>query len=145
MTFPRLTALTDNMKTLQPMPEGMKKELYDLIMLQAIDKLLNDIAAFINAPVEEIPQALDSSMLLKLAAWFNDSGIFIPNADRLAGSVKTINEGDASVTFNSPMWAMSKLSEFSVIDDDFIRTLVKYRRLAGWDNERGARAYDTTL
>lgn len=143
MTFPRLDELTSKLKTLQPCPDGTEEAIYKLLIELSVDKLLEEVAAFINAPIEEIPKALDSVMLMRLVGWFVDSGALVPAADRAQGVVKSVTEGDASVSWQSPTWATAKLSETVLINEDFAKLLVKYRRLAGWSTERGARIYGT--
>lgn len=141
--FPRIEELKSKLKILHSKPKDMEQPTYNLLIDLTTDKMIEEVAAFINAPVEEIPKGLDSAMLMRLSGWFVDSGALVPAADRVQGVVKSVTEGDASVSWQSPTWATAKLSETVLINEDFAKLLVKYRRLAGWSTERGARIYGT--
>lgn len=141
--FPRIEELKSKLKILHSKPKDMEQPTYDLLIDLTTDKMIEEVAAFINAPVEEIPKGLDSAMLMRLSSWFTDSGVLVSSNDRLTGSVKSVTEGDGSVSWNTPAWALTKLSDTLLINDELTRTLVKYRRMAGWGGERGERSYGT--
>ncbi|MDT2885562.1 hypothetical protein P7H77_14755, partial [Lactococcus lactis] len=70
--------------------KDMEQSTYDLLIDLTTDKMIEEVAAFINAPVEEIPKGLDSAMLMRLSGWFTDSGVLVSSNDRLTGSVKSV-------------------------------------------------------
>lgn len=135
MVFPRLDELTANIKTLQPKPDFVEQAVYDLLIKTAIKKIINDVVVFTNVPAEELPEELDTQMLIKLSGWFTDAGVFMPADDRHKGVVTGITEGDTQITYGSPQNALQTLGSVSFIDNDFKALLSRYRRIRGWKYE----------
>lgn len=131
MAFPRLATLTNNLKTLQPRPESVEQGIYDMLISMATDKIINDVSAFTNTPVDELPPSLDSAMLIKLSGWFTDTGVFLSDKERQTGRVTGITEGDTSISYGSPQATISALGGTSFVDGDFRIQLMRYRRLRG--------------
>lgn len=131
MAFPRKNELLNKLKVLQPITDAVDEPIYNMFMDVALDKIINDVSAFTNTPVEELPAQLDSAMMLKLSAWITDTGVFKLADDRNSGAVTSITEGDTSISYGSPQVAMSALSGMSFLDDDFRIQLIRYRRLRG--------------
>ncbi|MCW0953194.1 hypothetical protein OIT44_03785 [Weissella ceti] len=131
MAFPRKDELLNKLKVLQPITDNVDEPIYNMFMDVALDKIINDVSAFTNTPVEELPSQLDSAMMLKLSAWITDTGVFKSTDDRNSGAVTSITEGDTSISYGSPQVAMSALGGMSFLDDDFRIQLIRYRRLRG--------------
>lgn len=129
VTFPRIDELTAKVKLYAPKPDSFDKDTYDSFIDDTIDKLLNDVADFINRPVDQVPEQLDSSLAIKAAGWLIDVGAFMPISDRQAGTESQIVEGDTTVSYATPLWFMTRLSEVNFLDKDFKQRLVHYRRL----------------
>jgi hypothetical protein len=131
MTYPRLDTLRSNLKTLNPMHPGYEEGVYNLLIAMVADKVINDAAAFMNRDVEEIPEALDSTILLKAASWLSDSGVLKTVDEQSAGGpVSSIAEGDTTVSFAVTADPITALNGANFLDDDFKRTLRRYRKVA---------------
>lgn len=135
MVFPRLDELTDNVKTLQPKPEDVDQKVYDLLIKTAIDKIVNDVVVFLNRTVTDLPEELDTAILLQLSGWFTDADVFMDKQERHEGTVTGTTEGDTQVSYSSPKNALLSLSHVSFIDDSFKGLLTPYRRIRGWRYE----------
>lgn len=135
MAFPRLDELKNNIKKLQPKPDGVEQAVYDLLIKTAIDKIINDVVVFTNVAAEKLPPELDTTILLKLSGWFTDAGVFMSAEERHAGAVTSVKEGDTQVNYGNPQNALQTLGSVSFIDNDFKALLSRYRRIRGWTHE----------
>lgn len=132
MAYPRLNELIKNLKILQPKPVSVAQDMYDLILKTAVSRIINQVVAFTNMPSDELPEEFDTPVLLKLADWFSEAGVFMTDDERRAGAVTSIKEGDTQINYGNPQQALQSLGSVSFIDDDFRALLMRYRRIRGW-------------
>lgn len=131
MAYPRLATLTSNLKTLNPIHPGYEEGVYNLLLNMVADKVIYDAAAYMNRMAEDIPEALDSTILLKASSWLSDSGVLKTVDEQSAGGpVSSISEGDTSVSFAVTADPISALSGANFLDDGFKHTLRRYRKVA---------------
>lgn len=133
MAYPRLNELIKNLKILQPKPVSVAQDMYDLILKTAVSRIINQVVAFTNMPSDELPEEFDTPVLLKLADWFSEAGVFMTDDERRAGAVTSIKEGDIQINYGNPQQALQSLGSVSFIDADFRALLMRYRRIRGWD------------
>ncbi|WP_424571936.1 hypothetical protein ACOV5J_03040 [Weissella soli] len=129
MVFPRMDSLTANLEQLQPRPESVSEGVYALLVSLSLQKIVNDVSAFTNTPVEELPESLDSAMLMKVSTWFTDAGVLMTSQERHESAVSSLTEGDTTVSFGSPQTAVSALNGVSFVDDEFKVQLMRHRKL----------------
>ncbi|MGN1294313.1 hypothetical protein, partial [Weissella soli] len=127
MVFPRMDSLTANLEQLQPRPESVSEGVYALLVSLSLQKIVSDVSAFTNTPVEELPESLDSAMLMKVSAWFTDAGVLMTSQERHESGVKGITEGGTTVNFGSPQTAVSALNGVSFVDDEVKVQRMLYR------------------
>lgn len=135
MVFPRLDDMITSLNVLQPKPDQVDKKLYDLLIKTAINKIISDVVAFTHVPANELPDELDTAILLKLSGWITDAGLFMAPEKRHSGAVTGVTEGDTSVSYGNPQTVIKDLSNISFVDDDFKVILINYRRIRGWTYE----------
>lgn len=132
MAFPRLEELKNNLKTLQPKPDEVPDGIYDMLLNTAVKQIISEVVAFTNVPAEELPEDIDSSLLMKLSGWFTDAGVFMSADDRHSGAVTSIKEGDTQVNYGSPQQALQSLGRAVFVDETLRPVLMRYRRIRGW-------------
>lgn len=132
MAFPRLEELKNNLKTLQPKPDEVSDGIYDMLLATAVNQIISEVVAFTNVPAEELPEDIDSSLLMKLSGWFTDAGVFMSADDRHSGAVTSIKEGDTQVNYGSPQQALQSLGKAVFVDETLRPVLMRYRRIRGW-------------
>lgn len=97
-----------------------------------INKVLNDIETYINRPV---PADLESTIVLKLVGYIEESGVFLTDEERQAKApVASITEGDTSVSYAVKQKATDMIANMQFVDADFKRTLQHYRVLTWQGN-----------
>lgn len=116
-------AIENTIQSVAPVPadkEGMLKLL--------INKIVTDVEAYINCPV---PDALQSTIELKLIGYINDSGIFMTEEERQAKApVSSISEGDTSVSYAVSSKSVDMIGSVDFMDKAFKHTLNHYRVLS---------------
>lgn len=132
--------LTKNVTSMNPkVDEGQSDDQYKLILDMLIDKLLTDVAAYLNVTVDDIPEQLFTSVLMTITSWIQDNKILLPDEERNSGPVASITEGDTSVSYAVNQTSVSKISgaDFLAVSG-FKQTLRRYRKVAkAWGTPYG--------
>lgn len=110
-----------------PQPEELDTENYQAILDMVLDKVVTDVAVYINYPIKEIPEELDST-IISLAIQFIDTHNFLkPVEDR--SNVSSLSEGDASISFALPSEVYKTLQDSNVITENYFYILNSFRRV----------------
>ncbi len=92
----------------------------------ALDKVVNDVSNYTHVVIEELPEALDMTLIALCQQFLVTHQLLVPVADQ-DGDVKSINEGDTSVTFRSASEAYLDLQSVNSLTDNYLAQLNSFR------------------
>lgn len=99
---------------------------YDKIIDFTVDKIMNDIANYCNIPIDELPNEL-STVVVNMAVQAIKVNGFLDGES--AANIRSLNEGDASVTFKPMSDIYLALQGLNPITDNYTNILNNFRRL----------------
>lgn len=121
---PRYNDLLTTLEVLQPKDSGNTS--YDTIMGFALDKVTNDVANYTHLPIAELPEALDMTIVSLVNQLINTHQLLTTVEDKV-GNVKSLSEGDTSVTFQTPAEAYAAIQSVNSVTDDYRSQLNSFR------------------
>lgn len=96
------------------------------VMGFALDKVINDVSNYTHEVIEELPEALDMTVVALCQQLLVTHQLLVPVADQ-DGDVKSINEGDTSVTFRSVSETYLELQSVNSLTDNYLAQLNPFR------------------
>jgi len=121
---PRYDALLETVTMLSPKPSENTN--FDTIVGFALDKVINDVANYTHIAIEELPEALDMTIIGLLTQLVATHQLLTPVSQQ-TGNVKSLSEGDTSATFQSPAEAYAAIQSVNSITDDYRAQLNSFR------------------
>ena len=138
MEHPRFLDILATLVFLQPKHDNESDDYgkrYDEIMQLILTKVITDVFALINVPISELPRELDLTIAMMASQFIEALGLLDTDAEvkaRATPRVKTLSEGDVSVTYNDKKTASAITSEAlakNTVTGEYKATLLHYRRL----------------
>lgn len=127
LTHERFDDLLERAQQLLPKREDDTDGRYKTITVYALNKVIQDVANFCNIPVDELPEELDYTLVAMTVQVIKTHGWLDPENDN--SNVKSLSEGDTSVTFKSVTSIFSELQAVNPITDNYTNILYNFRRL----------------
>lgn len=121
---PRRDELLAQLKLLNP-DDGSNPS-YQVMLEFAFDKVVQDVANYTHLAVSGLPVELDTALLGLCQQFLATHQLLTPLADR-DGDVKTLSEGDTSVTFRSASEAYLELQSVNTLTDNYLAQLNSFR------------------
>lgn len=126
---PRHDEILEKLKLLSPKQEGQSEEEYQLIIDFTLNKVFDDVSAYVHIPVDVLPEQLDNTIIsLCLTAIAENGLLSAVNGD--GGDVTNISESDTSVTFMNPLTAYTTLNSGTTITSNSLVVLNSFRTVA---------------
>lgn len=121
---PRREELMTQLKLLNP-DDGSNPS-YQALLEFGLDKVVGDVANYTHLAVTELPEDLDMVIIGLCQQFLATHQLLTPVADR-DGDVKTLSEGDTSVTFKSIGEVYAELQSVNSLTDNYTAQLNSYR------------------
>lgn len=126
MDAERLKIITEEIELLLPENSDQSKEDLDKIIGFVLKKVINDIVSYTHLTRDDLPEELDTTIVGMALTVIAEIGILrAANGDD--GDVKSISEGDTSVSFMTSQEAYKSISATSTITSDYRSILNNYR------------------
>lgn len=126
MDAERLKIITEEIELLLPENSDQSKEDLDKIIGFVLKKVINDIVSYTHLTRDDLPEELDTTIVGIALTVIAEIGILrAANGDD--GDVKSISEGDASVSFMTSQEAYKSISATNTITSDYRSILNNYR------------------
>lgn len=122
----RYQELLEQLKILFSMFDNDQNENYEKVLKFSLSKVVQDVANYLNIPVDELPEELDYTIVSMVVQVIKTHGLLDPDD---SSNVQSLNEGDTSVTFKSVGSIYSELQTVNPITDNYINVLNNFRRL----------------
>lgn len=121
---PRRDELLEQLTLLNP-DDGSNPS-YQVILEFIFDKVAQDVANYTHLAVIDLPVELDTALLGLCQQFLATHQLLTPVADR-EGDVKTLSEGDTSVTFKSIGELYAELQSVNSLTDNYLGQLNSFR------------------
>lgn len=121
---PRYAELIERLKLLQP--NDADNPSYNNVLDFALEKVVNDVANYTHLPILELPAELDMTIISMVSQLIDTHQLLTAVEDKV-GDVKSLSEGDTSVTFQTPAEAYSVVQSVNGITDDYRSQLNSFR------------------
>lgn len=116
------TRLLEKLKKLK----GIADEKSDDVFLFALEAAIYDVLDYCNITVDRWPDALDNKTVLMAIDIINETN-FTFNATESEGEVKSLSEGEFSISKETKAEAYQKMMSVPSFSRNYARTLNKYR------------------
>lgn len=120
----RFDDLLEQVKVILAMNDDGQNENYDKVLEFSLSKVIQDVANYLNTPVNELAEELDYTIIAMTVQIVNTHDLL--KTDK---NVQSLTEGDTSITFKDPAAIYQELQKINVISDDYLSTLNNFRRL----------------
>jgi hypothetical protein len=139
MTHPRFDILLATLKVLQPKHvdgDTTYDTKYASILDLFLNKTIDDVSAFLNTDVDDLPVQTDTTICLMTSDFISSFGLIDTDEEKAsndtANSISSLTEGDTSVSYRDTNKAstISQALASNVITGDYRGTLMHYRKLA---------------
>ncbi|WP_258115639.1 hypothetical protein [Levilactobacillus yiduensis] len=107
-------------------PDDGSNPSYQVMLEFGLDKVVSDVANYTHLPVTELPVELDTVLVGLCQQFLVTHQLLTPVADR-DGDVKTLSEGDTSVTFKSVSEVYAELQSVNSLTDNYTAQLNSFR------------------
>ncbi|EMW5595868.1 hypothetical protein [Enterococcus faecalis] len=94
----------------------------------AIETVINDVLNYCHFSVEEWPEGIDNTVVLMTIDLLNETALTF-NISESDGEVKSITEGDFSISKETKAEAYQKIMSAPSFSKNYKRTLNNFRRL----------------
>ncbi|MGQ4559259.1 hypothetical protein ACUIJQ_08240 [Levilactobacillus hammesii] len=121
---PRRDELLKQLRLLNP-DDGSNPS-YQVMLECALDKVVQDVANYTHLAILELPEELDTVLVSLCQQFLATRQLLTPVADR-DGDVKTLSEGDTSVTFKSIGEVYAELQSVNSLTDNYTAQLNSFR------------------
>lgn len=95
----------------------------------AIETAIHDILSYCHIEVEEFPQALDNTAVLIAIDLLNEGGFLLSDEQLSDGSVKSLTEGDFSISRQTEAERMQMMLNSQSFARKYARFLNAYRKI----------------
>ncbi|KAA8371109.1 hypothetical protein FE410_05310 [Leuconostoc carnosum] len=102
---------------------------YEKIIHLLLRKAIKDVMTYTHIPVEELPDAIDETIVFIAKNSIDLSGFTTPVDQKSNPNVSNLTEGDTSVSFKSDGEVMSSLLGVTLLTNNYYGILNNYRRL----------------
>lgn len=107
-------------------PDNGSNPSYQVILGFSFDKVAQDVANYTHLAVTDLPVELDTVLMGLCQQFLATHQLLTPVADR-EGDVKTLSEGDTSVTFKSVGELYAELQSVNSLTDNYLGQLNSFR------------------
>ncbi|MGJ4013031.1 hypothetical protein ACLOEZ_10490 [Levilactobacillus brevis] len=107
-------------------PDDGTNPSWTAVMSFALDKVVNDAANYTHLTIKDFPEELDHTLVSLCQQLLTTHQLLTPIAKR-DNDVKSINEGDTSVTFKSSSEAYMELQAVNTLTDNYLTQLNVFR------------------
>ena len=126
MAHPRYDGLLAKVTQLSPKADEQTATDYAAITGFALDKVLDDVANYTHIPMDELPGELDTTIVAMTLNAIAEYGL-LGAVSGDSGPVSSISEGDASMSFVSPLEAYTTLAGANTLTSNYLATLNTFR------------------
>ncbi|WDF83630.1 hypothetical protein PQ472_05180 [Lacticaseibacillus pabuli] len=126
MAHPRRDGLLAKVQQLSPKQDAQSDADYTAITGFALDKVIDDVANYTHIPMEELPGELDTTIVAMTLNAMAELGL-LGAVSGDSGPVSSISEGDASMSFVSPLEAYTTLAGANTLTSNYLATLNTFR------------------
>lgn len=98
------------------------------VFLFAIETVIQDILNYCHFEIEDWPVALDNTTVLMSIDLINETDFFLKAAEA-EGEMKSLSEGDFSITKETRAEAYQKMMQLPSFSRSYFRILNQFRRL----------------
>ncbi|MBE9390016.1 hypothetical protein [Vagococcus salmoninarum] len=123
-----MDALQDKMLTKLKLLKGITDDKLDDIFKFSIETALSDVLTYCHLSVEDFPELLISTVILMAIDLINETTLTV-NADVSEGEVKSLTEGDFSITKETKAEAYQKIMKAPSFAKNYKRQLNAFRKL----------------
>lgn len=116
--------LFERLKTLK----GIGDEKSDDVFLFAIETSINDVLIYCNVSIDDWPSGLNNTVIMMAIDLINESSYSF-NADVSEGEVKSLTEGDFSISKETKAEAYQKMMTVKSFARNYKRNLNAFRKL----------------
>lgn len=107
-------------------PDDRSNPNYQVMLEFSFDKVVQDVTNYTHLVVGELPEGLDMVIIGLCQQFLATHQLLTPLADR-DGDVKTLSEGDTSVTFKSIGEVYAELQSINSLTDNYTAQLNSFR------------------
>ena len=108
--------------------KGVDDDKSDDVFLFAIETSINDVLIYCNVGIDEWPVGLNNTVIMMAIDLINESSYSF-NADASEGEVKSLTEGDFSISKETKAEAYQKMASAPTFSRNYRRKLNAFRRL----------------
>lgn len=108
--------------------KGVDDDKSDDVFLFAIETSINDVLIYCNVGIDEWPVGLNNTVIMMAIDLINESSYSF-NADASEGEVKSLTEGDFSISKETKADAYQKMMSAPTFSKNYRRKLNAFRRL----------------
>lgn len=126
MAHPRKDGLLAKVMQLSPKADGQDIADYTAITEFALDKVIDDVANYTHIPQDELPGELDTTIVSMTLNAIAEHGL-LGAVSSDSGPVSSISEGDASMSFVSPLDAYKTLASGTTLTSNYLAALNAFR------------------
>lgn len=108
--------------------KGVDDDKLDDVFLFAIEISINDVLIYCNVGIDEWPVGLNNTVIMMAIDLINESSYSF-NADASEGEVKSLTEGDFSISKETKAEAYQKMTSAPTFSRNYRRKLNAFRRL----------------
>lgn len=124
----RFDELLNKLKVILAMNDNDQNEYFEKILEFSLTKVIQNVANYLNTPVDELPEELDYTLISMTAQMINSHELLVP-ADSKNNGIQSLSEGDTSVTFKDPAAIYLELQNVNSVSDNYVSILNNFRRL----------------
>lgn len=129
MADDRKEKLLKQITSLANTPEQVADESASATLSFALDKVVDDVCAYTHIAWEELPVALNTTIVALTLNAVNELGLLSAVSDD-SGTETSLSEGDVSISFMSPLDALNALAGANTITTNYRATLNSFRKVA---------------
>lgn len=122
--YPRKEELLAQLELLNP-NDGTNPS-WVAVMEFSLDKVVSDAANYTHLAIKDLPEELDHTLVALCQQLLTTHELLTPVGDR-DNDVKSISEGDTSVTFKSPSEVYMELQTVNTLTDNYLAQLNAFR------------------
>lgn len=108
--------------------KGVDDDKSDDVFLFALETSINDVLIYCNVSIDEWPVGLNNTVIMMAIDLINESSYSF-NADASEGEVKSLTEGDFSISKETKAEAYQKMASAHTFSRNYRRKLNAFRRL----------------
>lgn len=103
----------------------------DDVLLFALETAIYDVLNYCHIEIDDWPEAIDNTTVLMTIDLINEASfIFKADAESVEGEVKSLTEGDFSISRETKADAYKKIMSAPSFSRNYRRNLNRFRRLA---------------